>query len=252
MGDISLRKSIRWLPAEASEPTSTLVLTSSGNRFVDIRFLLPLPTDQPNDPRKRPDGTYPSSSLDWAFAGISTSTPASPQGQKHSVWTHLIDSRHVDTSNVRDEGDMVTLPDGTTFETGAMVNPATGLKTDYEEIWETVEPKRLGDDEPIYELVYQTGLGADEASAKQGKGMAIRVGQFAQGIVRTGHGVWCERRAWDGEGWVTVFRVREEEEEREGEDAGLGEVLECLTTGVNKLQGVIRTGDAVWSALSRG
>lgn len=142
---------------------------------------------------------------------------------------------------------MVTLPDGTTFETGAMVNPATGVETDYEEIWESVEAKRLGDDEPVYDLVYQTGFAGGAAPEEQLKGMAIRVGQFAQGIVRRGHNVWCERRAWDGTGWVVVFRVRDGEEERNGEDAGLGEVMECLTTGADKLRGLIRTGDVLWS-----
>lgn len=41
MGSLSFRKFIRWLPDEASEPTSTLVLTSPEKRFVDIRVLLP-------------------------------------------------------------------------------------------------------------------------------------------------------------------------------------------------------------------
>jgi hypothetical protein len=40
MAGISFRKFIRWLPDEASEPTSTLVLTSPEKRFVDIRVLL--------------------------------------------------------------------------------------------------------------------------------------------------------------------------------------------------------------------
>jgi hypothetical protein len=39
MADISIRKHIRWLPDEASEPTSTIVLTSRQKRFVDIRLL---------------------------------------------------------------------------------------------------------------------------------------------------------------------------------------------------------------------
>ena len=38
---ISLRDFIRWLPDDASEPTSTIVVTSPGRRFVDIRALLP-------------------------------------------------------------------------------------------------------------------------------------------------------------------------------------------------------------------
>ena len=37
-GHISVRESIRWLPDEASEPTSTIVLTSPGRLFVDLRF----------------------------------------------------------------------------------------------------------------------------------------------------------------------------------------------------------------------
>lgn len=41
MASISFRKFIRWVPEEASEPTSTLVLTSPEKRFVDIRVLLP-------------------------------------------------------------------------------------------------------------------------------------------------------------------------------------------------------------------
>lgn len=40
MASISFRKFIRWLPDEASEPTSTLVLTSPEKRFVDIRVTL--------------------------------------------------------------------------------------------------------------------------------------------------------------------------------------------------------------------
>jgi hypothetical protein len=43
MGSISIRKSIRWLPDEASEPTSTIVLTSPQRRFVDLRILGPAP-----------------------------------------------------------------------------------------------------------------------------------------------------------------------------------------------------------------
>lgn len=45
MASISFRKFIRWLPEEASEPTSTLVLTSPEKRFVDIRVLLSAGSD---------------------------------------------------------------------------------------------------------------------------------------------------------------------------------------------------------------
>lgn len=45
--NISIRESIRWLPNDADEPTTTLVLTSAENRFVDIRILKE--TDNPTN-----------------------------------------------------------------------------------------------------------------------------------------------------------------------------------------------------------
>lgn len=41
MGSISLREHIRWLPDEASEPTSTVVVTSPQRRYVDLRIFRP-------------------------------------------------------------------------------------------------------------------------------------------------------------------------------------------------------------------
>ena len=42
MGTISIRKFIRWIPDEPSEPTTTFVITSPRlKRFVDLRILLP-------------------------------------------------------------------------------------------------------------------------------------------------------------------------------------------------------------------
>jgi hypothetical protein len=41
MGSISIREHIRWLPDKASEPTSTIVLTSPQRRFVDLRIFRP-------------------------------------------------------------------------------------------------------------------------------------------------------------------------------------------------------------------
>lgn len=48
---VSVRRSIRWLPGEAAEPTHTVVLTGESGIFVDVRF------------------KKDSSDLDWAFAG---------------------------------------------------------------------------------------------------------------------------------------------------------------------------------------
>lgn len=57
---LSYRKSLRWVPGEPSEPTSTLVL-DVGNYFVDLRIL-------------NSDG-----SIDWAMAGRRTILSESPR-----------------------------------------------------------------------------------------------------------------------------------------------------------------------------
>ncbi|KAJ4350849.1 hypothetical protein N0V85_009673, partial [Neurospora sp. IMI 360204] len=99
-GDVSIRHSIRWLSSSSSssssdsptpsEPTSTIVLTSPGGRFVDLRILKADPSSpdhtsvfspqtgsqaEAEDARTR---TLPLSRLDWAIAGTSTHTPTRP------------------------------------------------------------------------------------------------------------------------------------------------------------------------------
>ncbi|KAF8511009.1 hypothetical protein BU17DRAFT_54971 [Hysterangium stoloniferum] len=119
---ISFRQSIRWLPNDATEPTHTVVLTGGKKGvFLDVRFL-----KETNE-------------LDWAFAGYRYDTPPN-----NVTFEHHIDSRTLDARSVVDEGTNTPLPDGTTLERGAMLNPDTGIVTPYEEVWEDahVDPER--------------------------------------------------------------------------------------------------------------
>jgi len=195
MAGISVRASIRFLPDPPSEPTSTLVLTSPGRHYVDVRFLLP--------PDGRPLGRCVSPhSLDWAFAGTSATRPLG-DGTSHSVWRHWVDSRQVDAKAVVDEADMTVLPDGTALEKGRMVDPATGLERDYEEVWREVEP--LG----------RTADGADarcvvlrlEDEAAHARGMIVLLGQFCQGVLRVEDEVAVERWELDGAVWGKAVGV---------------------------------------------
>ncbi|KAF7373464.1 Sodium nucleoside protein [Mycena sanguinolenta] len=120
---ISFRESIRWLPEEPFEPTQTIVLTSAKSGvFLDVRF----------------NKEAGASDLDWAFAGYRSSpTPTSTK------FTHHIDSRTLaltqDPLQVVDVGTNTPLPGMRTLEAGEMVNPATGIMTQYEEIWRDEE-----------------------------------------------------------------------------------------------------------------
>ncbi|KAJ2981333.1 hypothetical protein NUW58_g6717 [Xylaria curta] len=162
---ISIRDSIRWLPDAASEPTSTVVLTSPEHRFVDIRVIKDV-----EDPR---------TSLDWAFAGVSSSED-----------------------------------DGRTLETGRMVNPATGQLTDYEEIWTDIEAEAVPEANQKSENLIKGPGGCcvvvelkDEE--REERGIAICLGRHFQGVVRAGERFTAERWLWDDGEWKCEYRVGE-------------------------------------------
>ena len=82
---------------------------------------------------------------------------------------------------------MFPCADGRTVERGAMVNPATGRRQEYEECWTDEEG------EGVVVLVLEDG-GA--------KGMVVRVGGWCQGIIKVVRG---------GEAEVSVERWKREE-----------------------------------------
>ncbi|KAI1337845.1 hypothetical protein F5Y15DRAFT_425547 [Xylariaceae sp. FL0016] len=202
MASISIRKSIRWLPEPASEPTSTVVLTSPGRRFVDIRILHPV------SPERREETTHdevnlPPSRIDWAFAG--TSHPEMRgDGVRHNTWRHFVSSRTREPDLCADEGDMYPQPDGTTLELGRMVNPATGKETDYEEVWTDVDAEGISDDggqQKPRQVVLE--IRRDESEER---GMVVCLGRFCQGVVRSGDLFALERWQWIGGDWKQQYR----------------------------------------------
>ncbi|KAK3679411.1 hypothetical protein LTR78_000972 [Recurvomyces mirabilis] len=215
--NISIRDSIRWLPDEADEPTSTLVLTSGENRFVDIRIL------KGSENETKSNLPVPLlSGLDWAFAGFSHSELQHDDNGKpyaHSTWQHWVSDRARNVDEVKDEGDMFEMPDGRTLEKGRMVNPATGQETDYEEVWRDGVAKVVPEDESDGADDREEGeagkkkcvvlmLHDDEHEAR---GMVVRMGQFVQGVLRAGSHFSLERWEWMGtaqkEGWQRVVRM---------------------------------------------
>lgn len=180
MGSISRRIKIRWGSDDFSEPTDTLVLTSPKRYFVDVRILK----------TALPGQILPRSSIDWAFAGSSSHLPTVPHGAAgHSVFKHWVDSRTTHPESVVDEGDMVPSAQGGSevIETGHMVNPATGIDTEYEERWSEELPE-LVSGRPLSALVLQLH---DDTNGK--RGLLVRVGSRAQGVLRVGDKFTAER-----------------------------------------------------------
>ncbi|KAI0546235.1 hypothetical protein F4679DRAFT_418345 [Xylaria curta] len=193
---ISIRDSIRWLPDAASEPTTTMVLTSPEHRFVDIRVL--------------EDADDTGTSLDWAFAGISSSEIRN--GVRHSTWRHVVDSRTRAPETVVDEGDIFQKEDGGTLETGQMVNPATGKLTDYEEVWADLEAEGIPGINLNSDALAQQPKGRcvvlelnDEE--RESRGMAICLGRYYQCVVRIGDHFAAERWLWEDGEWKRKYRV---------------------------------------------
>ncbi|QIW95198.1 hypothetical protein AMS68_000716 [Peltaster fructicola] len=211
---ISRRAFIQWMPDKAAEPTSTVVLTSPQNRFVDIRLLRTGPNSQGHGnerPSSQLDGAIQLKHVDWAFAGTSASTwhevnktqqmshdeieqyrpfactAIAEQSQEtiagkvqHTIWTHTIDSRFLDADRVQDEGDMIPMPSlGLTLERGNMCNPATGQATDYVEGW-------------IDDAVESTDYAVLELSG-EARGLFIKLGSWMQGVARAGDNFALQR-----------------------------------------------------------
>jgi len=151
--------------------------------------------------------------LEWGIGGTSSSTKREENGEviTRGRWDHWIDSRTAEL--VADEGDMFPISETTTLEKGRMVNPETGLETDYEEVWEDEEPKSLpGAKEGVSCVVVKM----EEEDAK---GLIVVLGRYAQGILRLGDGdVAAERWVYD-DGWSLYVKFGE------GSRVPCGEVL---------------------------
>ncbi|CAE6465801.1 unnamed protein product [Rhizoctonia solani] len=188
----SIRVSLAWVPEPALVPDeeSVLVLTAPTGQYVDVRIKLPstessTATSQLSEtPINDPANVPPNSTLSWGFAGIASRTPDGKGGR----WSRIVDSRTeiTDPTGEVDEGQEETLSNGDTKETGTM-----GGK-EYVEVWRSLE---VGTSPEVW------------VSEKKDAGVVVRVGEWAQGVVRNGDQVGAFRaRIKDGK-WVDVYRT---------------------------------------------
>lgn len=208
MGSISTREHIRWGSEPPSEPTSTLVLTSPRRYFVDIRILKEA-LEPPEDTKSAFRDSLDRHQIDWAIGGTSASTKiAREDGRQvsHSTFSHWVDSRTREPEKVADEGDMSPGQlEGTTLETGRMVNPAAGAEMDYEELWRDEEPRSVAG-QPVCTVLRL------HDDANQERGLFVQLGQHAQGVLRVGDAFTAERWRWSTSSseWARVLRAGDE------------------------------------------
>lgn len=139
--------------------------------------------------------------LDWAIAGTSSSTPTSDPNVTKGQWRHWVSSRTKNAEDMCDEGYNHPQPDGKTLEKGTMVNPETGLDTEYEELWRDEKP--LPTTSPkVKTIVWRLEKGDDT------KGLVVLLGVYCQGLLRRGHNITAERWQWaQSGGWVRTISI---------------------------------------------
>ncbi|KZM21984.1 uncharacterized protein EKO05_0005045 [Ascochyta rabiei] len=190
------------LPPHPFEPTSTLVLTTPGRWFIDIRYLKPQHPQESALPNRGETAR-----LEWAFAGRSSSTvsPASPHATYgvvgHSVWTHWVDSRvRAGDEAELDEGDMYAVSASRTVECGVAFHPALGRVANHEEGWVDVSVRSAGAGARSKSSV----LLRHENAATRSRGVVLRVGQLCQALLVDGDRVSTERWEFNRAGQSAV------------------------------------------------
>lgn len=181
MSVVSTRVSIQWPPEESYENTNTLVLTTPGANFVDIRLLKEFDSDKNEFP------------IDWVITGVEYSIPNSSKIQfRHEISSHV---PHNHGGEWTDIGDFSSLPDGDRKETGTMVNPATGKEAPYVEIWRTISALKLSEDGEYVKLkddkeaeeenknVKFACIKVDQDTNKDYLGTVVKIGAFMQGAI---------------------------------------------------------------------
>ncbi|KAK3897590.1 hypothetical protein C8A05DRAFT_38852 [Staphylotrichum tortipilum] len=245
MCDISIREYIRWLPDVASEPTSTIVLTTPQRRFVDIRVLKPAASADGAG-----DAVLSLSRLDWAIAGTSSSAMIPSRNDsskeiKHSQWAHWIDSRSADCDGVIDEGDMFDDPSdlALTLETGRMLNPATGVDADYEEVWRS-EPIQMVPGPGGEAAVTCLALQMEGSGEGVKRGLLVRLGQYCQAFARDGDEIALERLKWDPDQqrWASLVRI--------GRLEFPTDIATCLAHEA-RIDDEVKVGSTVWKVIER-
>lgn len=243
------------LAAQPFEPTSTLVLTSPGRTFIDLRYLKPIGKNESELPN-----AGESKRLEWGFAGSSSSSPSPNSPHKkfgefgHSTWEHWLDSRvKVGEQIPVDEGDMYDLGEGLFLEHGHAFHPHLGRVAGHEELWRDVPVLSTSTDNQEGKKGKVCIVLRCEDKEEGIRGVVIRVGQFCQGILMHGEVVTTERWEFKGDeniGEETDGKADVPQEKGWRRTARTGDAfLPCSVAfrmDVVKLGGSVRYGGFEW------
>ncbi|KAM9938685.1 hypothetical protein OXX80_001819 [Metschnikowia pulcherrima] len=193
---LSTRVSLRWLPEEPNELTSTMVFTSAQDHFVDVRIYKDkYPYRQVGEQPERFEDVF-----DWVIVGEEEAIENSNQIR----FNHTVNSQEIARSLATKKplSECRSDPDVGAFwpiegsedrkETGAMAHPNTGKTTEYVEIWRSLNPNLTSVDKEVREGHDEKGAATHEDAApvatydlktKGFIGRIIRLGNWVQGVI---------------------------------------------------------------------
>ncbi|CDK28320.1 unnamed protein product [Kuraishia capsulata CBS 1993] len=194
---MSVRISIQWPPAEANEETTTMVLTTPGAHYVDLR------------PLKNSLSVFPYQ-WNWAMAGEEVVIAENEIEFSHEFFNSMsiikmqenklkdIDEK-VEMGG-RDIGKFQSLESGDRREDGVMVNPDTGLEQPYIEIWRSLNPNTSTPASQVaLEGTTSTVSICLDVTTDRFVGRYIRIGSWGQGVL------WDKE---DSTNWAPISTVR--------------------------------------------
>ncbi|VEU21082.1 DEKNAAC102002 [Brettanomyces naardenensis] len=249
---LSTRLSIRWPesePEQSGEKTDTLVLTTPGGKYVDVRsYKASVLSENPGL------DVFP---FEWVFAGEEQVLSRSPL---RIDFTHnFFDSAYIlqlqkylkkesdlkpDRQDIPvDCGQFVTLDSGVREETGEMINNCTGAVEPYIEHWLSLDPLKSTpvdliqfDDSTTMKV--RTVLFDIVKDLDIFEGRFVRVGNWAEGMIwdkaNLDRPISVIRRFFDGSNWTNTVEFGDSIDKFSGlerSDLKEGEVVEVR--GVN-------------------
>ncbi|CAH2354232.1 hypothetical protein CLIB1423_15S01552 [[Candida] railenensis] len=215
----STRVSLKWANEQASEPTSTYVITSPGAHFVDIRILA---SAYPYNPTKG-DATY-EEVFDWVSSGMEQVVEGADEtGETVEIKFKLeIDSMEVteaiktgkpieDCRRGTDSGIFSEIPGSEDRkEIGNMVNPAIGQNQDYIEIWRSLDPEKHTPTTEVREDATAKGISSYVlvCDSEHWEGKVVRLGNWVQGLIHSkqSHELHVVRAWFNGSEWEYLIR----------------------------------------------
>lgn len=114
-----------------------------------------------------------------------------------------------------------------------MVNPETGLETEYEELWRDEDPLPTTS-QKVNITVLRLEKGDDT------KGLVILLGAYCQGLLRRGDNITAERWQWgQSGGWVRTIKI--------GDDVlPCPEIMEKISSSCGEL---VAVGNDSWQVV---